>query len=152
MEMNLAADELREKCVLHAGIGGKYSPPTSRGRDVPFSLPIIVLYAPKSKWNEFLDLKYTCVANAGGVADCKPVPRSTQRTKGGAYGAWRYMGTIGQQGWTTAPGSSAKGCSGNCNDPTDCDIDRDCLCAASTPGKSSPHSQPMIIFGGPEWS
>ena len=134
-EMNYAADELLEKCVISAGSGGKYTPTIEYRRDSAISLPVMVLYAPKSKWDDFIALKYSCRVNAKGTSECKSIPKGTQRTKGGAYGPWRYMGVIGQQGWRIAEGGGESKCSGSCSNPTDCDINSDCLCAAKDRGK-----------------
>ena len=127
LEMNRAAEDLREKCVQGEGIGGKFHQANVEREDNIQELPEIIMFAPNSRWKEWLDLKYKCAVDARGNAQCKPADVPKPRTKGGAYGAWKYMGTIGKQGWR--PVGNRK-CSGSCYDPTDCDINSDCLCAS----------------------
>ena len=132
LELNRAAEDLHQHCVQRSGSGGKFHQTSDRAEGVT-ELPDIVMYAPKSKWGDFLEVKYQCHVNPKG-ARCKSSPRPIPRTKGGAYGTWRYMGTIGKQGWTKLPpskDSNKRKCGGSCLNPQDCDIDSDCLCAST---------------------
>ena len=137
LKMNSAAEDLRDKCVQRAGIGGKFHQANNERSEDIHELPGIVMYAPDSRWKQFLDLKYKCAVNAEGAAECKRVPDSKSRTKSGAYGMWKYMGTIGKQGWTPQAKGSKQACSGSCHDPTDCDIKSDCICAAPKQGEGT---------------
>lgn len=130
LEMNVAAENLRQKCVQEAAMGGRFHQSNSLRNDEITELPEIAMFAPDSKWKEFLDLKFRCVVKAKGNAECKPLPKTTPRTKSGAYGTWKYMGTIGSQGWSNS-GKDKQSCSGACYNPSDCDINSDCLCASN---------------------
>ena len=146
MEMNGAAEDLRGKCVQAQGIGGRFHQSNDDRDEQINELPEIFMFGPNSKWKQFLDLKYKCAVDANGDAECKPAEKPPPRTKGGAYGVWRYMGTIGKQGWTPMPKGSKNKCSGSCLNATDCDINSDCLCA-SDKGMSSSRVSPREGFG-----
>ncbi len=136
LELNTAADVLREHCVQKDGVGGKFHETDNRREEGVSELPEVVIYAPDSKWKDFMQAKYGCVVDAKGSSKCKTSAKQTPRTKAGAYGAWKYVGTIGKQGWTqvSSKDSNKRKCGGSCLNPTDCDVNSDCLCA-STRGK-----------------
>lgn len=135
-EMNRATRDLRTKCVQTQGMGGKFYEADTEAGGSALKMPEIMMLAPDSKWKSFLDLKYHCAVKAEGAAVCKPVPESKPRTKAGAHGNWRYMGTIGQQGWREVPEGSRQACSGSCYNPKDCDVNSDCMCAVPDKGGS----------------
>ena len=129
---NGAAEELRDKCVQSQGIGGKFTQQDEMRSRTVVQIPEIMIFAPDSKWKDFLDLKYKCPADAQGDAKCKSAAQSKPRIKSSAYGVQKYRGAFGKQGRTRMPKSGSKQrCSGSCLNPKDCDINSDCVCASN---------------------
>ena len=129
LELNSVADGLREHCVQLSGMGGKYRQKFTTQNWA--SLPDVFLFETRSKLQDTLDIKHHCLADDPGK--CKSSPKPIPRTKGGAYSAWTSKGPIGQQFWrkVSSKDSNRRKCGGSCLNPTDCDVNSDCLCAST---------------------
>ena len=82
------------------------------------------MYGPKSMQAELMKLKIACITDAKGNAKCKNLDASAGKgkTKGNRNMALLHPGPV--------PKHKRLRHSGSCNDPGDCDIDNDYLCAS----------------------
>ena len=153
-ELREKLDKTRRECVQQQGVGGHSSHLEANmftGKypllflhlhdsvlnlvvrplpQIPKSVPDIFIYSTDSAMQRFVDLNFACVPDREGNAQCRNTDASSNENSETSQPQPEPEdeGSLYQSGVDV--GGNWNSCSGSCYDPSDCDINNNCLCAS----------------------